>query len=1483
VNLIKSKKVLLVLIYLIFSHNYVKSQIGYESAFPNISFNNPVEIQNAGDGTNRLFVIEQPGDIKVFPNSSTVTNTQVKTFLNIQSKVFYNSGEERGLLGLAFHPNYSNNGYFYVYYTRESATSSGGDVVLERYSVSSSDPNIANTSSGQVLFSFTKNQIHSNHNGGKIAFGPDGYLYISIGDGGGGGDPSGNGQNLNTAFGSILRIDVDKRAGNPLSANNMYAYPTDNPRLGISGLDELYAWGIRNTWKFSFDTLTGRLWGADVGQEAFEEINLITKGGNYGWDHYEGNLPTAFPSGSLATTPAINPVYFYNHNNGDQSITGGYVYRGSITDATLNGNYVYGDFLTGRVWSLDYNPATGTGTPTLLFQTNGIPVSSFGLDESGELYFSGYGGSAKIYKITGTTSGPTNITVNGVGNWSNLYSGTNGIVETIAEAPDGKLYVGGEFTTAGGISANNIAVFDPNLGWSNFGSGTNGKVNNIAITTTGLIYVGGEFSIIGGVSAANIGVWNGSNWSGLGTGTNGPISKLILDQNNNLYAGGTFVTAGGTTVDNIAFWSNTTWTALTDASTGVTGTNNEIRALAIENNLLYVGGNFGSAGGKSANRIATWNASTNTWGTLGAGTSGFVQAIKITPTTIFAGGNFGEAAGQTVNRIAQWNRSTQTWSSLDFGLSGSVNALEHDGTYLYAGGVFETASDVLNQNKIVKNIVRWSDANGWQALGTNSSVGTNNVIYSLLFTENNSKLYVGGNFTSSGAITSSNRMAVWGTNLSCINKITPKYTVNGIAANGNTNVTVNQGDEVTLGVVQDGVSFTISFGGNSVNGNLGSVSLSQSGTYSYSTTQGCVATLTLSVTPTPDADNDGVSDANDICPNTPAGQTVNTNGCAQSQLDDDNDGVFNNVDTCPNTPLGETVNGVGCSDSQIDDDNDGVFNNLDICPNTPIGDVVSTSGCSDNQLDDDNDGIVNSIDTCANTPLGETVNTHGCSDSQLDDDNDGINNNLDLCPNTPNNTTVNANGCGANELDDDNDGVSNNIDQCPNTPNGATVDSFGCQATETDGDNDGVLNANDLCPNTPTGATVDSDGCSASQLDDDNDGVPNSLDLCANTPSGATVNTNGCAQSQLDSDNDGVKNNNDLCPNTPAGQAVNSNGCAQSQLDNDNDGVPNGTDQCPSTPAGQTVNANGCAQSQLDDDNDGVRNNLDTCPNTPTGQTVNVNGCAQSQLDDDGDGVTNNLDQCPNTPSGSNVDAQGCVVTVIPNTNFQISSSSVNCNGGNTGEISIQAENTYTYSALLTGTSSSNSYSFTNNLDITALAAGTYELCLTIAEVPNYVNCSTIIISEPELLSVQIELNGLDNSINLVLSGSVSYKVNVNGITFTTQEQQITIPGTNEKTTIVVSTDLPCQGIFEEIILFPNSSFVYPNPFENEVTVFLGSNYSETAELSLFSATGELIDTQFTTIENGEVTYYPKVLSSGLYYLNVTIGKENMVFKVIKK
>ncbi|MGB3586218.1 MAG: PQQ-dependent sugar dehydrogenase, partial [Tunicatimonas sp.] len=739
------------------------AQVTFENALPALTFEFPVEIQNSGvSGDDRLFVVGQRGNIRVADNNASISSAQ--QFLDIESDVLFNVGQELGLLGLAFHPDYEANGFFYVYYTRAAGSTS--EIIIERFEVSSGNPNQANKSSRQIVFSAVKNQNNSNHNGGKIAFGPDGYLYISIGDGGGGGDPKRNGQNTDTYFGSILRLDIDLNGDNPADANGLapegrYEVPSSNPLVGQDGLDEIYAWGIRNTWKMSFDPPTGRLWGGDVGQGSFEEINLIEPG-NFGWNRYEGN--SVYNSNVPDPENPIFPAFAYNRSSGDRSVTGGYVYRGSqvtSTSPSIAGKYIFGDYVSGRVWALDYNATTQEATRELLFKaSNGssINVSTFGLDINGEMYFAGYGSSGSIYRLKDGSTSQNAVAVAGVGDWSSALGSIQGEVNAIVTADDQTIYIGGNFSQVGsGVAANNVAKWTSSDGWQSLGAGTNGVVNALALTTDGSLYVGGSFTTAGNNSANNVAKYSSSqNWEALNGGVSGAVLAMTTT-GNTLYVGGTFVTADGQEANNVAQWNNG-WSSLQDSNTQQAGTNNEIRSMAVdEAGNLYVGGNFGSAGGNSASRIAQWNGSE--WSALGAGTSGFVQSILITDDYIYAGGNFAIAGGQTVNRIARWDRSASAWAPLEDGLSNSVNTMTTDGEYIYVAGQFNNALNTGSEDNIVVNsVVRWSETSGWQALGEDADVGVDNYVNTLYL--NGSKLYVGGRFEEAGNLNAQN-LATW--------------------------------------------------------------------------------------------------------------------------------------------------------------------------------------------------------------------------------------------------------------------------------------------------------------------------------------------------------------------------------------------------------------------------------------------------------------------------------------------------------------------------------------------------------------------------------------------------------------------------------------------------------------------------------------------------------------------------------------------------
>ncbi len=342
----------------------------------------PVFLTNAHDGSRRLFIVEQPGVIKVLqPGSTTPT-----VFLDNSARVL--SGGEQGLLGLAFHPQYAQNRRFFVDYTRQP----DGATVIAEYRTSTADPNIADPAESVLL---VIPQPYSNHNGGMIEFGPDGYLYIGMGDGGAGYDPGDRAQNPFELLGKILRIDVD--ASGPAAG---YAIPPSNPFFDSSlGLPEIYSLGMRNPWRFSFDRATGRLYAGDVGQANIEEIDIIAAGGNYGWRVWEGSSCTGLGPAPCSSPGFIPPIAEYDHSFGRCSITGGYVYRGNRGSLPF-GAYIYGDFCTGEIFMLN------AGIQSMLLQT-GLNISSFGEDEDGEIYVVGWGGTVNRIINPNAPSQPT--------------------------------------------------------------------------------------------------------------------------------------------------------------------------------------------------------------------------------------------------------------------------------------------------------------------------------------------------------------------------------------------------------------------------------------------------------------------------------------------------------------------------------------------------------------------------------------------------------------------------------------------------------------------------------------------------------------------------------------------------------------------------------------------------------------------------------------------------------------------------------------------------------------------------------------------------------------------------------------------------------------------------------------------------------------------------------------------------------------------
>jgi quinoprotein glucose dehydrogenase len=367
-------------------------------AYPNLKIRRPVAITHAGDGSQRLFVVSEFGQILILPKDQNVS--EAKTFLDIEHQVDYEEKEnEEGLLGLAFHPKYKENGQFFVHYTAKTPPHT---TVISRFKVSK-DPDVADAKSEEGLFTFT--HPFWNHKGGNVCFGPDGYLYTALGDGGSANDPHGNGQKLSTPLGKILRIDVDKKGdGKP------YAIPADNPFVGrADARPEIYALGLRNVWGMSFDPVTKLFWAADVGQNLWEEINLIEKGGNYGWSIRESfhKFDKSEPKVTTKTGPGrtpdlqnkpdpkdrkdlLDPIWEYHHDSvatGGKSITGGLVYRGKKFPE-LVGHFVYADYVTGNIWALKYDEKTKkvVANRTIAGPGYNLPCMSIGADESGEIF-----------------------------------------------------------------------------------------------------------------------------------------------------------------------------------------------------------------------------------------------------------------------------------------------------------------------------------------------------------------------------------------------------------------------------------------------------------------------------------------------------------------------------------------------------------------------------------------------------------------------------------------------------------------------------------------------------------------------------------------------------------------------------------------------------------------------------------------------------------------------------------------------------------------------------------------------------------------------------------------------------------------------------------------------------------------------------------------------------------------------------------------
>ncbi len=370
------------------AENNSGQHVGLERAYSRLRFDRPVALTGAGDGSGRLFVVEQAGIVRWFSQNDEAPTTQV--FLDISDQVS-RRGNEEGLIGFAFHPDFKSNGYVFCHYSSDKLRSGEKEIatnVISRFQVSD-DPNVVDISSEKVIL--TAEQPFANHNGGAMEFGNDGYLYFSLGDGGFRDDPKGNGQNVATMLGAINRIDV-----NSDSEGKAYSIPADNPFVADDqAAPELFAIGLRNVWRFSFDQKTGELWAADVGQNKIEEVNIVKKGGNYGWNRFEANDDFK-PETKMAIDRHDKPIAWYGHEWGG-SITGGNVYRGKKFPE-LEGSYFFGDYMKGNMWRTRTDSEGEYQTE--LVRRTGRSIASFGEDDDGELFLLSFDGG--IYRIIPT-------------------------------------------------------------------------------------------------------------------------------------------------------------------------------------------------------------------------------------------------------------------------------------------------------------------------------------------------------------------------------------------------------------------------------------------------------------------------------------------------------------------------------------------------------------------------------------------------------------------------------------------------------------------------------------------------------------------------------------------------------------------------------------------------------------------------------------------------------------------------------------------------------------------------------------------------------------------------------------------------------------------------------------------------------------------------------------------------------------------------
>ncbi len=729
---------------ILLTFNITAQELGYTNAFPSLTFDTPLEIIPSNDGSNRLFVVEKPGYIYEVSEATGVKSLVVDLSSIVSSG---KDGTEIGLLGMALHPNFQNNRLFYIYYISGAPPYK---VNLAQLTLNSGNPS-ATANSRKIVFTATKPTTHHTHNGGHIEFGPDGYLYMGIGDGG---DSTGNGnqraQDLSHIFGSILRIAVN--------TNGTYSIPSSNPYASSGDTDtrKIWIYGLRNPWKFSFHG--DEIWIGDVGAGQQDEINRVKLsygGSNYGWGRWEGTYRDQ--SVSLNGGGTLRPPYF---SKSATSLTGGYVYKGSLSNPEIQGKYVFADYISGDIWAIDptigpdsTDPTRATNTQNLaqskLFTTSpdDAAIVSFGQNESGtELYFLRYGqnydgnpnssnaynfedNSGAIFKITGTQSTST-VAVNGIGNFDQCPNDLNGQVNAI-EKVGNTIWLGGSFTNAEGTTAYNLVKYDENTGFSATYA-VNGEVEDIHVAPNGDIWVGGNFGSINGATAKNLAQI--SNGSIINHNSTGVIFEIDSAPNGYVYIVGATTSVSGVSVSKFARYRGSSWDNMN------TYPNNELRAIEVlPNGDVFVGGNFTAIGSVNANRIAKFDGSK--WAAYPGTNSLFIKEIEEFNGYLYVGGQ---------NYMGRYILSNDTHQILSKNVAGGeVRSITSDGSYIYIGGTFGTVSNDGSTNLIMNGLARWSPyTNTYDALGPGTNVGTDNSVSDLL--HSNGELYVGGEFTNIG-------------------------------------------------------------------------------------------------------------------------------------------------------------------------------------------------------------------------------------------------------------------------------------------------------------------------------------------------------------------------------------------------------------------------------------------------------------------------------------------------------------------------------------------------------------------------------------------------------------------------------------------------------------------------------------------------------------------------------------------------------------